>query len=66
MLKEIFYGVLIGGVILGAIELLRLTQHECVQPKKKVSITDNCESWDKRVTCYNGNEWDFKYDKSSL
>ena len=66
MLKEIFYGVLIAAIMLGVFELLRFTQHECIKPPKKASITDGCERWDKRVTCYNGNEWDFKYDKSGL
>jgi len=66
VLKEIFYGLLIGALILGIAELINLSKHECIKSEKKVSITDGCDSWKKRVTCYNGNEWDFKYDKSSL
>ena len=66
MIKEILYGLLIGGVIIGVFEFCRPKPHTCITPKKVKSITDNCDRWEKRVTCYNGDEWDFKYDKSSL
>lgn len=66
MIKEIFYGLLIGGLIIGIAELFR-PSHACVQPKEKEShITKGCDTWEMRVSCNVENDWNFRYDKSSL
>ena len=64
MIKEISYGLLIGGLIVGGFELLRPAPHTCITPEREASITDGCDTWKMRVSCTTKNEWDFRYQSN--
>jgi len=66
IIKEIFYGALIGFILLGTIELLRPEPQTCIVKEKESLITRGCDSWQMRVTCNIESDWDFRYHKSSL